>query len=220
MGKTGNRLVELFPVKYIDAEGNETRYDNILQAANGVWGDAFKIMSHIRMHVVEDDGGKWEWMSIDRDRLERIQEIQTELNYDLAELKYILGESNTRTPVTFKENPEDITDILYFDKTWEKNRWWQPRIQALKKTYYRPILMIDAKTKEVIKEYPSVRQCCMETGLRKGDISLILSRKRRLRSIHGYTFEYKLAKDRQRRDRELREWKRGKRKPWKMKEQK
>ena len=77
--------------------------------------------------------------------------------------------------------------------------------------------MLDAETGEVLGEWESARQCCAETGMRKGDISLILSGKRRLRSINGKTFRYKRKQDRDRAAKELRQWKKGNREQWKMK---
>lgn len=211
-----NRLIELVPVARYDKDGNEIeRHVNALQAAKGNWGEAFRIASHCRMYVTEKDGTKWDWAVKDRDRLQRILELSEEMNEERALARYLRGYNYDVW--RFKELPSGIESLLYADEQWEKNRWWKPRIDALKKTYYRPILMIDANTGDVIKEYPSVRECCAETGLRKGDISLILSGKRRLRSIKGYTFDYKFKKDRQRRDKELRDWKAGKREPWKMK---
>lgn len=211
-----NRLIELVPVARYDKDGNEIeRHVNALQAAKGNWGEAFRIASHCRMYVTEKDGTKWDWAVKDRDRLQRILELSEEMNEERALARYLRGYNYDVW--RFKELPSGIESLLYADEQWEKNRWWQPRIDALKKTYYRPIQMLDKETGEVLGEWDSVRQCCMETGLRKGDISLILSGKRRLRSIKGYTFDYKFKKDRQRRDKELRDWKAGKREPWKMK---
>lgn len=211
-----NRLVELFPIKYIAPDGTETCYHNALAATDGNYNEAFKVAHHARMHIVEPDGGKWDWCSIDKERLQRILEITTELEEEQALLRYLFGRNGMYCK-TFKELPEDVTDLLYFDATWRKNRFWKPRIDALKKTYYRPIQMLDAETGEVLGEWDSARQCCAETGMRKGDISLILSGKRRLKSIHGKTFRYKFKKDRERASKELRQWKKGKREQWKMK---
>lgn len=212
---TPNRLTNLLPVKFTDKDGKETFYNSAIDAAKGNSSVAAKISASIRTHRVEEDGSRWEWATIDRKRLERILEIATEMGDEEELLKAISGDkSNT---VRYKPLPDDLDELLYFDKVWKKNRWWQPRIKALKKTYYRPVQMIDAETGEVVKEYQSSKQCCEENGFRKGDISLILSGKRRLKSINGYTFEYKKIKDRKRRDKELKEWKKGNRKQWKMK---
>ena len=212
---TPNRLTNLLPVKFTDKDGKETFYKSAIDAAKGNSSVAAKISASIRTHRVEEDGSRWEWATIDRKRLERILEIATEMGDEEELLKAISGDkSNT---VRYKPLPDDLDELLYFDKVWKKNRWWQPRIKALKKTYYRPVQMSDADTGEVVKEYQSSKQCCEENGFRKGDISLILSGKRRLKSINGYTFEYKKIKDRKRRDKELKEWKKGNRKQWKMK---
>lgn len=212
---TPNRLTNLLPVKFTDKDGKETFYKSAIDAANGNSSVAAKISASIRTHRVEKDGSRWEWTTIDRERLERILEIATEMLEEEAFLRSLFGDNSK--VFTFKDLPDDLNELLYFDKIWEKNRWWQPRIKALKKTYSRPILMIKADTGEVVKEYQSSKQCCEENGFRKGDISLILSGKRRLKSINGYTFEYKKIKDRKRRDRELKQWKKGYRKQWKMK---
>lgn len=212
---TPNRLTYLLPVKFTDKDGKETFYKSAIDAAKGNSSVAAKISASIRTHRVEEDGSRWEWATIDRDRLERILEIATEMLEEEAFLKSLFGDNSK--VFTFKNLPDDLNELLYFDKIWEKNRWWQPRIKALKKAYSRPILMIKADTGEVVKEYQSSKQCCEENGFRKGDISLILSGKRRLKSINGYTFEYKKIKDRKRRDKELKEWKKGYRKQWKMK---
>ena len=212
-----SNLTDLIPVQLEDSDGNVlARYVCARQAASGDSRETARISASCRTNAVNPDGTRWRWGTTDEGRIRRIHEICEEINTERADLEFIVGDGNLKDKV-IADLPENINDLLTFDKIWEKNRFWKPRIDALKKTYYRPILMIDANTGDVIKEYPSVRQCCMETGLRKGDISLILSGKRRLKSIHGKTFRYKRKKDRDRAARELRDWKAGKREPWKMK---
>lgn len=211
-----SNMTDLIPVHLVDEYGRElARYVNARAAANGNPKETARISASCMTNATNSDGTSWRWLTTDEARLRRIHELDVELVEEARLMLYLAGK---RFGSFIPKLPEDMDKITSFQWVWQKNRWWKPRIDALKKTYYRPILMLDAKTNEVIKEYPSVRQCCMETGFRKGDISLILSKKRRLRSIKGRTFEYKLKKDRIRRDKELREWKRGNRKPWKMKQ--
>lgn len=209
---------DIIPVRLVDDETGEViaQYESARVAAQGNIHETARIAALCCTRAKARDGKRWEWAVTDKERLERILEICVELEDETQLLDYLLT-TKTLNNVNAPKLPEDIQRLLYFDWVWEKNKWNPVRIKAVKQAYYRPILMIDASTNEVIKEYPSVRQCCMETGLKKGDISLILSKKRRLKSIKGRTFEYKLKKDRIRRDKELREWKRGNRKQWKMK---
>ena len=208
---------DIIPVRLVDDETGEViaQYESARVAAKGNIRETARIAGNCSTRARAKEGNRWEWAVTDRDRLERILEICMELEDETQLLDYLLT-TKTLNNVNAPKLPEDIQRLLYFDWVWEKNQWNPARIKAVKDAYLRPILMIDASTNEVINEYPSVRQCCIETGFRKGDISLILSKKRRLKSIKGRTFEYKLKKDRIRRDKELREWKRGNRKPWKM----
>ena len=209
---------DIIPVRLVDDDTGEViaQYESARVAAQGNIHETARIAALCCTRAKARDGKRWERAVTDKERLERILEICVELEDETQLLEYLF-----RTNKLNKQNapklPEDIQRLLYFDWVWEKNRWWQPRIKALKKTYSRPILMIKADTGEVVKEYQSSKQCCEENGFRKGDVSLILSGKRRLKSINGYTFEYKKIKDRKRRDKELKEWKKGYRKQWKMK---
>ena len=210
-----SNMTDLIPVQLVDEYGRElARYVNARAAANGNPKETARISASCMTNATNSDGTAWRWLTTDEARLRRIHELDVEL---VEEARLMLALADNKFNSFMPKLPDDMEKIVSFAWVWQKNRWWKPRIDALKKTYSRPILMIDASTNEVIKEYPSVRQCCMETGLRKGDISLILSKKRRLKSIKGRTFEYKLKKDRIRRDKELRAWKRGNRKQWKMK---
>lgn len=212
-----SNLTDLIPVQLEDSEGNVlARYVCARQAASGDPRETARISASCRTNAVNPDGTRWRWGTTDGDRIRRIHEICEEINTERADLEFLVGDGNLKDKV-IADLPEDINDLLTFNKIWQKNRWWKKRIDALKKTYYRPIQMLDNETGEVLGEWDSARQCCIETGMRKGDISLILSGKRRLKSIRGKTFRYKRKKDRDRAARELRDWKKGKREPWKMK---
>lgn len=208
---------DIIPVRLVDDETGEViaQYESARVAAKGNIRETARIAGNCSTRARAKEGNRWEWAVTDRDRLERILEICMELEDETQLLDYLLT-TKTLNNVNAPKLPEDIQRLLYFDWVWEKNQWNPVRIKAVKQAYYRPIQMLDAKTGEVLGEWDSARQCSMDTGIRKGDISLILSGKRRLKSIHGKTFRYKDAKDRKRVKKELKEWKKGKRKPWKM----
>lgn len=206
-----NRLVKLIPIVLIDNDGNEVkRFSNALVAASGNWNDAFKIACHARMKIIEDDGSRWCWGTIDKERIQRLIDIEEELADEKALLGSIFGFPYQRN--TFKTLPDDITDLLDFRKVWDENRTNKKRIDSVKKTYYKPIQMLDNETGEILGEYDGIKDCERKTGFRRGDISLILSGKRRLKSLHGKTFQYKYKKDRLKSERELKKYKNNHRK--------
>lgn len=208
-------MTDLIPVQLVDEYGRElARYVNARAAANGNPSQTARISACCRTNATNDDGTAWRWLTTDEARLRRIHELDVEL---VEEARLMLALAGNKFNSFMPKLPDDMEKIVSFAWVWEKNRWHKPRIDALKKTYYRPIQMLDAETGEVLGEWDSARQCCAETGMRKGDISLILSGKRRLKSIHGKTFRYKFEKDRKRARRELKEWKKGEKKQWKMK---
>ena len=208
-------MTDLVPVQLVDEYGRElARYVNARAAANGNPSKTARIAACCMTKAVNKDGTSWRWLTTDEARLRRIHELDVEL---VEEARLMLALAGNKFNSFMPKLPDDMEKIVSFQWVWQKNRWWKPRIDALKKTYSRPIQMLDAKSGEVLGEWDSARQCSIDTGIRKGDISLILSGKRRLKSIHGKTFRYKLVKDRKRAKRELKDWKRGDRKQWKMK---
>lgn len=210
---------DIIPVRLVDDETGEViaQYESARVAAQGNINETARIAALCCTRAKARDGKRWEWAVTDKERLERILEICVELEDETKLLEYLFRTNKLNKPNAPKL-PEDIQRLLYFDWVWEKNQWNPVRIKAVKDAYLRPIQMLDAKTGEVLGEWDSARQCSIDTGIRKGDISLILSGKRRLRSIHGKTFRYATRKDRKRAKDELKRWKKGIREQWKMKE--